>query len=352
MAQHLIAMETSDCEKDSAGEKKMTSCVAGSRLGKTALIGVAMVTAGVLAISVKGIWSSKKLRANPESSILEESTAVDSCFEDKVAYKLGGVKQGTSKWVLAEEKRDSPHECQFMCQSLAACEFFTFKPRTKKCIATTARGEKLKKGQKAVSGPRYCPGASHPCKQYLAPSSSWTLTGPGNVELLTHEYTSQLNGQKVKFNIYGGEEKVEAWEQPQANHNGIVDFPTWPKEMPPNYPMIYRVSNPPKSFNITVEGDPIENMILGFFFAGERYTGWKLTLSDGIWIPVNSGKGWFHANFLDNGRTLFLEGTGMQILAMYRLSKPVSKVSITSEGLGKWNTVYTIHTVVFQGKQC
>lgn len=343
-------METSDYETDLFGEKKNASFVAGSRLGKTALIGAAMVTAGVLAISVTGTWSSKKVRANPESSIWKQSIPVDSCFEEKVAYKLGGVKSGKSSWVVAEEKRDSPHECQFLCQSLEACEFFTYRPRSQKCIASTARGDKLKKGQQAVSGPRYCPGASHRCKQYVAPSSGWTLSGPENLDVQTFEYTSQLNGQKVKFNFYG-KGVVDTWEQPQANANGVTSFPTWPKEMPPNYPMVHAVSNPPKSFNITVEGDPIENMILGFFYAGVKGSQWKLTLSDGIWIPVNDAKGMFRADFLDDGRTLFLEGVGQQMLGMFRLSKPVSKVSITSEGTG-FISPYTFDTMVFQGKQC
>lgn len=166
------------------------------------------------------------------------------------------------------------------------------------------------------------------------------------------EYTSQLNGQKVKFNFYGKGVVRGAHEQPQINPNGITHFPTWPKEMPPNYVMTYSVSNPPKSFNITVEGDPMENMILGFFFYGKQGAQWKLTLGDGIWIPVNDAKGMFRADFLDDGRTLFMEGAGQQILGLFRLSKPVSKVSITCEGTGFDNPIDTFHTMVFQGKQC
>merc|ERR1719471_1104068 len=66
------------------------------------------------------------------------------------------------------------HLALMFTMAILGCQFFTFKQRTSRCILTTARGEKLKKGQKAISGPRVCPGVAQPCQEYL-PSTVWTL---------------------------------------------------------------------------------------------------------------------------------------------------------------------------------
>merc|ERR1719444_36975 len=356
MAQHLFAAETSDMEETFVGKEMTTSFVPGPRLGKTAVVGAAMIAIGVMVTAAKGTWSSQRVRAMPDALIVKTSTPVDKCFEENVAYKLGKVKKGKSEWILADEKRNSAHECQLMCLTHAACEFFTFRSRSKRCIVTSARGEKLKKGQKAVSGPRFCPGVAQPCKQYLV-SSEWTLTGPKGVPMPTHEFTSQLNGQNMKFLVHGGP-PGPAWERPELNPGGIKHFPIYPANVPENYGAVYHPMQPSNNLTITVEGDPMENMVLAFFYfcpAGEER---KYTLSDGTWIPVNDVKGMFEVDLLDDRRTLSIGCSGGLALGMFRLSKPVSKVSITTShkylegGSGPPPGRNEVVQMVFQGKQC
>jgi len=361
MAQHLFAAETSDMEETFVGKEMATSPVPGSRLGKTAgktaVVGAAMIAIGVMVTAAKGIWSSQSVRARPDALIVKQSTPVEGCFEKNVAYKLGKVKQGKSEWTLADEKRDSAHECQLMCLTHAACEFFTFKPRTKRCIVTSARGEKLKNGHRAVSGPRFCAGDAQPCKQYLV-SSKWTLPGPDGGIRPWQQFTSQLNGQNVKFLIHGGP-PGPAWEFTESRSFGIKGYPLYPENVPPNHALAYHPMRPSKNLTITVEGDPIENMVLMFFFSCPAGAERKYTLSDGTWIPIFKVMGWYENDVVDDGRTISFGCTGGLIMGMFRLSKPVSEISITSSSkdpdpvpgvpLPGQNEVVQM---LFQGKQC
>jgi len=76
--------------------------------------------------------------------------------------------------MLAEEKRDSPHESQSQCQSL---------PAEQKMHLCHCQSGEAKEGAK---GKRRQP-------------SWWILTGPGLLTIPTNEYTSKLKGQNFKF---------------------------------------------------------------------------------------------------------------------------------------------------------
>merc|ERR1711983_688127 len=104
----------------------------------------------MMVFAVNSTWSSQRLHAGLGASISKHAmpdfqTVQSSCFEENVAYQLGKITQGKSKWMLADEKRGSAHECQLWCQSVPSCEFFTFRSRTTRCTLTTNRGEKMKK---------------------------------------------------------------------------------------------------------------------------------------------------------------------------------------------------------------
>merc|ERR1719367_784811 len=86
-----------------------------------------------------------------------------------------------------------------------------------------------------------------------------------------------------------------------------------------------------KGFNITIEGDAMEDLIVtmnhNLIIPGSST---NLTLSEGTWIPVTETNGLFRADLLDGGRTVFLEAGAMsQTMTTFRLSKPVSTVAIS-----------------------
>jgi len=350
MAQRLVADETGDMEEELVVEEKITSVVPGSRLMLTAMTGVVMVAIGVFAVAVNGTWS-KRAWANPGASIMKQATQIDQCFEENVAYKLGKVRKGKSEWILEDEKKNSPHECQIWCQTVIGCQFFTFKQRTSRCILTTARGEKLKKGQKAISGPRVCPGVAQPCQEYL-PSTVWTLNTqatpakqPGKFEKKVFEYTGQLSGRGVKLEVGYVE---NAWPVPNKAPDQFKQLPTWPKAMPTNFQTVYR---PPNFVNITFDGDPIEDLVVTW--ASHLYQKqWKLMTSE-AWSPVTDSLGFFRSDYSADGRTLVLEeGTMEAPFVVNRVLKPVSKFSITTnvEELGVDGGGAEV--MIYQGKNC
>jgi len=344
-------------EKELVVEENNTFSVPGSRVKKTAVVGAAIVA--MVVVAANGIGSSERVQGDPGASIMKQATQPDSCFEENVAYQLGKVKKGKSPWILADDKRDSPQECQIWCQTNPACQFFTFKQRTKRCILTTERGEKLKKGQKAISGPRICPGVAKPCVEYVA-SGAWTLKGPGGVQNCeSKEWTGQLSGQSVKVAIWGS--CAAAFDSPELVPEYFKQCPTWPKGMPLNYPVVTETASRGvgTNFNITVDGNPIENVVIGLYMflpvhpQPDGPAEWKGTLSEGTWIPETDPQGSYRADLLDGGRTLNLgPAANIEALGFWRLSKPVSKISITTAGTKGIPGIPQMMLMVYQGKQC
>jgi len=173
----------------------------------------------------------------------------------------------------------------------------------------------------------------------------------------TRIYTTQLNGQDVKFEAWGN--IGGAWESDQLIDEQLKQFPTWPKGMPLNYPTAFTAADEkkPTNINITVDGAPMENVILGFVLVAphppQELSQWRGTLNEGTWIPVIDSEGYFRQDVLDDGRTLLLgEAATQLILGFYRLSKPVSKISITTAGSINLPVYPQMQMMVYQGKQC
>lgn len=334
-------------EEELAVEERMASIMPGARRVLLMTVGVMVVTIG-FATAIHGTPSTA-VQASPSPLIIKKAAQIDQCFEENVAYKLGKVKKGKSEWILADEKKDSPRECQNWCQTFVGCQFFTFKQRTNRCILTTARGEKLKKGQKAISGPRVCPGNPQPCQEYL-PSTVFKLkpesapAPPGQTGKV-FEYNTQLSGQNVRLQF--GYVK-DAWDVPGILIDSYLTWATWPKGMPQSY---FTLTSVPNFINITVDGDPMEDMIVSTLASLQGKT-WKYTLDENTWIPIVDTLDWYHADVIDGGRTLRVEeGENRVGFVHHRLSKPVSKVSI-SLNAEEINSIAPIQLLLYQGKKC
>ena len=67
---------------------------------------------------------------------------------------------------LGEGKRDSPEECQQLCQQTQGCVVFTFRPNNRECwLKHTKTGGRRSSG--AISGDKYCEGKFFEGLQYI-----------------------------------------------------------------------------------------------------------------------------------------------------------------------------------------
>merc|ERR1711983_71718 len=112
----------------------------------------------------------------------------------------------------------------------------------------------------------------------------------------------------------------------------MANYPVWPKGVPPSFIayMSPGQKDQKQGFNITVDGSPMENMVLMVDMYLPLPYQWNATVSDGIFLPVLDSSGWYRADLLDHGRTIFAEMETMgRIFLTLRFSKAVSNVAIS-----------------------
>jgi len=345
MAQHFSPVKTTSDHAEGFFERPETIRFGPrSRLGMTAAAGAIALATGVIAV-YNG--SMKTKRARPSASIL----AADApCFEENVAYEFGQGKagKGQTSWVVGDEKRASAHECQNWCQAILGCEFFTFRKNSQRCLLSTQKGEQRKRGNKgAISGTRHCNVPLRPCQTYTE-SSSWTVDKAEALGGLT-TFKAQVAGQQVTLSTWTQTKDYSSRLAPHIAEG----YPAWPKGFP-NAPLAYMNygnADLRKGFNITVDGAPMENMVVMFSHYLPKPVQWNATVSEGLFLRVVDSSPWFRSDGLDNGRTIFLEADLMPVLySTWRLSKPVSTVSISVSTTATPDHVFSV--LMAKGSNC
>lgn len=352
MAQHFIKSEMSENEEGLVEQaEKMNFPGPGSRLGVTAVVGAVMLGMGVMAKMSSG--SIKTSLASPGASIL---AADSSCFEENVAYSLGrGKAGGQVHWILGDGKKGSEHECQIWCQETPGCEFFRFRTLSKRCFLSTNRGGKVKKGNKgAISGPKFCNVLTRPCKEYIGVSSAYKVDHADTPGLGVSTFKSHLDKQQVTVSTW-----TEAFEQSdngkKRHDDDIQNYPVWPKGMPPSFVAYMTVGkqDQKQGFNITIDGAPIENMVMLVDMYLPKPEQWNATVSEGIFLPVVDSSGWFRADLLDHGRTIFVEAErAARVFLPLRFSKAVSNVAISVTSSKTVLGAGSYGVVIYKGKNC
>jgi len=196
------------------------------------------------------------------------------------------------------------------------------------------------------------------CEAYIS-SSAWTLKEeedgviPGDsvkkYPRIRSTFTATLNGRKVAVSTW-----AVAFEH-ETRMDALVGYPAWPKGMGAPYVAFLDYGSPEaesNGFNITVDGDPIPNLVVGLYHnLPPPDSQWNASLEQGTWVPVTDTSGLFRADLIHDGTTLFLEG-GPQTdcVPTYKMEKMSNYVVSysTSPGVGG----YPFGIWLSEGQQC
>ena len=81
------------------------------------------------------------------------------CFETDYDYAGNDINADPNDKDYGRDagKRDSPEDCQRLCQDRQDCAFFTYKERNKECwLKTSDAGRHYQERSNAISGKKYC----------------------------------------------------------------------------------------------------------------------------------------------------------------------------------------------------